>query len=212
LDAFPRDYSLYEEHKKICLNFKENYITKHGIVAAKNLTNEELSVELGLNEYLDSKIKLATATSKVCSYLSIKNNLRDFLEEAFFSGSQVQFLAITKSPMCTDSKFRVFDRNDVVDVLERKIIVDSSMAGRDVRDLNVAAQKVLLKHVNPKGKLVNLGEIEIRNDSSTHYREVRFNVYSKEILQILNDEYRPHGVKQVGAEILVFGNARKNLP
>jgi hypothetical protein len=66
--------------------------------------------------------------------------------------------------------------------------------------------------VNPKGKLVNLGEIEIRNDSSTHYREVRFNVYSKEILQILNDEYRPHGVKQVGAEILVFGNARKNLP
>ena len=49
---------------------------------------------------------------------------------------------------------------------------------------NHRAQKTIFKYIN-NGKLKNIVEIEIRNDSKNHYRQVRFNMYSKDALSLL---------------------------
>ena len=51
--------------------------------------------------------------------------------------------------------------------------------------VNVEGQKILLRYRKNDGKIKNIVEIEIRNDSATHYRQVRFNMYSKDALYLL---------------------------
>lgn len=205
LDAFTSDYPRYVGDRTKCIELKESLVEEQGRVAVGQMTNDAIKKSLGSNEYVKAKEKLAEATQRVCRKLEDKKFLRQFLAEAIFNGSEVSYLAV-KDGAC----FRVFSSSDVLGLLTAHISPANSRAGRVPEDYNVDGQKVLLRYAKD-GKQKNIVEIEIRNDSEQHYREVRFNMYSKDCLSILLGKvaalpalkHRP-GVVLYGAAIQMF--------
>jgi hypothetical protein len=185
LDAFPKDYELYLAHRTRYIEYKESHIKKFGREATKDLTNSEVLAAIGNNEYFNSKVKLATATSKVCNSLVEKAFLRNFLAEAIFNNDEVDFLAVIDTTYEKDNVFKTFHRDDVLDVFSRLLSPSVSQAGYAPEDLNIAGQKTLLRYKTSTSLMKNAIEIEIRNDSAQHYREVRFNMYSSDALNLL---------------------------
>jgi hypothetical protein len=57
----------------------------------------------------------------------------------------------------------------------------------------------------------NLVEIEVRNDSEQHYREIRFNMYSADALMILTGRWKEKK-KKLGPQVIVYGAAVDTLP
>jgi hypothetical protein len=186
LNAFPADSEKYFQDRVKCIEFKEAYIRKHGKELAKNLSNETVSSAIGKNEYVDSKTRLAKATRNVAHALEDKDLLRSFLSEAIFNNVEVSYLAAKDSTFMKDNVYKTFHRNDVLDVFTSELSPAISKAGHNSQDFNVPGQKTLLRYSVDGGVEKNLVEIEIRNDSTTHYRQVRFNMYSKDALNLLH--------------------------
>lgn len=184
LDAFSPDYELYKKDRVKCIEFKESYIKSHGREATKELSNDTIIKILGNNEYMEAKELLSYATEEVCEFLKDKDRLRKFLSEAFFNIEEVDFLVVKDTTYENDGLFKVFSREDSLDILTQYLTPSVSKAGRVPEDYNVAGQKTLLRY-EYKNKPKNLVEIEIRNDRPDHYREVRFNTKSKDALCLL---------------------------
>lgn len=179
LDAFTIDYPRYVGDRNKCIEKKENLVEERGRAAVGRMTNDEIKDALGSNEYVKAKERLAGATLRVSRKLEDKTFLRQFLAEAIFNKSEVSYLAVKDG-----AHFKVFAASDVLEHLVARIFPATSKAGRVPEDYNVDGQKVLLRYAKGKGHK-NLVEIEIRNDSEQHYREVRFNMYSKDFLAIM---------------------------
>jgi len=58
-----------------------------------------------------------------------------------------------------------------------------------------------------KGK--NLGELEMRNDSEIHYREVRFNMVKPKVMEILFEKIPL--TKKLNNKVLMYGNAPRRF-
>ena len=211
LKAFPEDSVNYFDDRVKCIEFKESYLKKYGKIKAKSLTNSELSKILGSNSYMLSKESLASANVKVCESLANKETLRNFLEEAIFNSGEVDYLSIKDETMSRDDRFKVFSRKDVLNALSEKFVPEMSKAGHVVVDYNVAQQKTLLRYLRSDGSFKNAVEIEIRNDSPTHYRQVRFNMYSKDVLTILLGYLEGHKIDKINDRTWIYGSAVSNL-
>ncbi len=201
LDAFSPDYELYKKDRTKCIEFKENYIQLHGRDATKELPNEDIVNVLGTNEYIEAKELLSFATEDVCESLNNKSELRQFLSEAFFNIDEVDFLVVKDTTFENDGLFKVFSRDESLDILSEHLSPSVSKAGRVPEDYNVSGQKTLLRY-QLKNKPKNIVEVEIRNDSSTHYRQVRFNAYSKDTLYLLLSNLSPF---QYSESIVTYG-------
>ena len=120
-------------------------------------------------EYLRDKAphkrKLADKMRLLREKLARPKNLHAFFLQSFFRGGQVQYLSVESN---TDGElsYRVFAADDAVDLLAEELSVENSVARREGE---FSAQKVVFKW---RGKTI--GEIEMRNDSAQHYREVKF--------------------------------------
>ncbi|WP_298786991.1 hypothetical protein [uncultured Campylobacter sp.] len=115
----------------------------------------------------------------LCEKLKDKNRLKAFLSKAIFNGGEVQFLSVF--PNDDSGDIYVFYYQDVIDVLAQNLNVENSRA----RMANQTdAQKVIFKHD------VSVGEIEVRNDSDIHYKEIKFRLNSKKILDILKNDIK----------------------
>lgn len=211
LDAFPEDYSQYVKDREACIGFKEGYIKAHGRDAARNLSNAEVSKRMGPNKYIEAKSNLAKATPGVCEALNDKDCLRAFLGEALFNNDEVEFLAIKDSTHKKDNLFKVFEREEVLDILSDRLFPAESTAGRVPEDYNVPGQKTLLRYQEASGKFKNIVEIEIRNDSAVHYRQVRFNMYSKDTLRLLLGVYERLPSYYVCEHVVAYGQAEKEM-
>ena len=211
LEAFPKNAGDYFADREKCIEFKENYIKVNGRAKAKQLTNSEIEKKLSANKYINSKKKLAESTSHVCRALKDKKNLRNFLAEALFNNDEVKFLAIREAGETKNNPYNVFLKEDVLDILTEKLFPAVSKAGSTPEDFNVAGQKTLLCYLNGKGKPKNLVEIEIRNDSETHYRQVRFNMYSKDTLNIFLTGLSHNPVKKINSRVWIHGRAQKHF-
>ena len=209
LEAFPENADDYFTDREKCIEFKENYIKVNGRAKAKQLTNSEIEKNLASNKYINSKKKLAESTSQVCIALEDKENLRNFLAEALFNIDEVKFLVIREAGETKNNPYNVFLKEDVLDILTEKLFPAVSKAGLTPEDFNVAGQKTLLCYLNSKGKPKNLVEIEIRNDSKTHYKQVRFNMYSKDALSIFLTGLCHQPVKKVNSRVWIHGSAQK---
>lgn len=212
LDAFSTNPEEYFSDRIRCIEFKEAYVSKYGREKAKLLTNSEVSIALGKNLYIESKEELAKSTSLVCNALQDKMFLREFLTEALFNDQEVDFLAIRDDTYIKDKKFRVFEREEVIEILSRKLEPFVSQAGKVPEDYNVPSQKTLLCYKKDGGKNKNIVEIEIRNDSSTHYRQVRFNMYSRDTLYLLLGELDRKPSRNINHSVIAYGNALTKLP
>ena len=211
LDSFNSDAELYFQDREKCIEFKEDYIKKYGREKAKELQNLDVKKNMTNNSYIESKEKLSLATENVCKKLQDKSYLEDFLQEAIFNSNEVQYLAIRDDTFAKDGRFKVFSRKDVIDTLTKRLSPSTSKAGLVPEDYNVAKQKTLLCYKKLDGKDKNIIEIEIRNDSDTHYRQVRFNMYSKDTLSILIEELGESSIRIFNNRVWFYGSAAKEL-
>ena len=104
--------------------------------------------------------------------------LKKFLLKSIFD-NDVYYLAIKKEDI-----FQVYESQEVVSVLAEELTpcLSRKTTGRP-DDITFEGQKVILKSRH------NVGELEIRNDSDKHYREMRFNMYRKRILEMLSNNF-----------------------
>ena len=202
-DSFPSNYQSYLRDREKCISFKENYIKINGRTAAKSLSNEEVSKNIGKNLYISSKYLLKDNTLKVCDTLKDKKKLRNFYNEALFNNDEVDYLTIKENQNNTDDLFMIFDKNDVLNTLIDSTFVSTSNAGHVPEDFNVEGQKVLICYKQPSGKSKNIIEIEVRNESESKYRSIRFNMYSKDTLNLLSNL---NSIK-LSDKIIVYGEA-----
>jgi len=208
LEAFPENYEQYLADRERCIEYKEKYVQDYGRDAAKHLPNADVVKHISPNVYIESKERLARTTSMVCDALQDKDLLRNVLDEALFNLEEVAYLAIKDSTYNDDGLFKVFSQKDVLDTLSDRFHPAVSEAGRVPEDYNVAGQKTLLCYKKPNGRYKNIVEVEIRNDSNKHYRQVRFNMYSKDTLYLLLN--RPQDI--VNKEgLAMYGPAIKTL-
>lgn len=132
------------------------------------------------NKYQANKTAFKTALQKsmreLCEKLQNKNRLKAFLSKAIFNGGEVQFLTIFSG-----DKILVFYFEDVVEILANSFVIENSKA---IRLTDIPCQKVLFRSKFDE-KLKNVGEIEVRNDSDIHYREIKFRLNSPKTVQIL---------------------------
>lgn len=124
--------------------------------------------------------------------------LRAFLMKAIFNGGEVNYLTIL-----FNDKFRVFLNKDVVRVMGECFEVVNSQARRK---REFSDQKVLFRYNG-----INVGEIEMRNDSQTHYQEVRFNMNIKPAVAILFERIPEVGTLKTSDIVYIYGNAGKRF-
>ena len=187
LEAFPTSAEMYFKDREECISYKEVFDKKNGRDKAKQLTNQMVKKNIcSNNAYVESKERLEKATLSVCEILKDELKRRDFFREALFNNDEVDFLAIIDTTDKRNKVFEIFTKEDVLDVLSKNLFPRISRAGIHALDYNVGGQKTLFCYVKPDGKEKNIVEIEIRNDSDKHYRQVRFNMYAKDALSLLH--------------------------
>ncbi|MEM4313626.1 MAG: hypothetical protein QXH95_06195 [Thermoplasmata archaeon] len=155
---------------------------------------------LNRNEYLKDKLKYKNKLSPIMrdikERLSKKNLLEAFLDKSLFNSGEVNFFVIKQ-----ENAFHIFLNKDVVKTFSRNISVENSIARRKDQ---VDAQKVVFKFQNK-----TIGEIEMRNDSEIHYRELKFWLDKKLSFQLLSSEIKPN--KILNTKIILYGGAIRKL-
>jgi hypothetical protein len=207
LDAIESDRDKYVADREKCIGYKETFIKQHTREKAKQLTNEDVIRAVGANTYIESKIRLSQTTAAVCSALRDKSFLRNFLGEAMFDNDGVTFFVAHDSTYKKDHVFKVFHRDDVLDILTAQFSPSVSTAGRTPEDFNVGGQKTLLRGLGSRNREKNIVEIEVRNDGPQHFRELQFNMHSRDVLSLLLGGDCPLPSKQFCKGVMLYGKA-----
>jgi hypothetical protein len=152
------------------------------------------------NVYLKNKAvykrKLQEPMRALCEKLKEKRILSAFIDKSMFNSGEVDFLVIKEKDI-----FYVFFSREVVDILTQNFEVENSKArGKNQFD----DQKVIFK---VQGK--TYGEIEMRNDSDIHYREVKFWLDKNLIYNLLKKEITKS--KEFNKRIILYGKAINKL-
>jgi len=95
----------------------------------------------------------------------------ELLSKAIFNGREVDYLSIltpcmSNSLSVSKKRYHIFTRNDVVDLLSTHLEIGNSRA---IKKGDIPEQKVIFRYAGR-----NIGEIEIRNESDKHYREMKW--------------------------------------
>lgn len=139
-----------------------------------------------------SKELLRTPMRELKDRFQRKALLRAFLMKAFFNGGEVNYLTALH-----ENTYHVFLNRDVVHIMGECFTVENSRG-------NPPEQKVLFRY---NGR--NVGELEMRNDSPQHYREVRFNINKIPVMELLLDNIQER--RNYNETILVYGSAIKTF-
>mgnify|MGYP001089925635 CR=1 FL=1 len=142
------------------------------------------------------KEKLKQPMRELCSKLNDKKILKAFIDKAMFNSGEVEFLVIKD-----EGKFHVFWSREVVEILSDNYNVENSKA-RIKNQFD--DQKVIFK---VSGR--THGEIEMRNDSNIHYREIKFWLDKKLTFSLLKDNISQS--KELNSKITLYGKAIKKL-
>ncbi len=149
-----------------------------------------------LKNKLIYKMQLQRPMTVLKNKLSNKNKLRLLLNKGLFNSGEVDFLVIKDNNV-----FHVFYNKDVLDILINLISVENSKA-RSKNQLD--NQKMVLKI---QGK--TYGEIEMRNDSEIHYREIKFWLDRNLITSLLKEKIKPFSY--FNNKIILYGKAIRKL-
>lgn len=209
LDAFTENYNDFLTDRTKCIYYKENYLKNHGKEKTKLLSNEEINKILGNNKYVDAKRSLAKATPDVINKLKDKIYLKKFLSEAMFNNEEVSFLIIKDSTYKKDNSHNIFSKEYVLETLCSEITPSISKAGNVPQDYNVPGQKTLLRYMKDDGKTKNIAEIEVRTDSVSKYRSIRFNMYSRDVLYLLLGRNNNLSSKKIAENVIAYEDAIK---
>jgi len=162
------------------------------------------------NDYLadkqSAKIRLQEPMRLLKQEIEKPNIFPALLEKSLFNGGEVNYLSILPHTLpntlsIAEKHFHVFSQRDVVDLLSTHLEIQNSRA-RNRHQMD--AQKVIFRFNNR-----NLGEIEIRTDSPTHYREIKWRVHAPAIFGILTSNLE--SVTLANQQISVYGTARNQF-
>ena len=174
LESFPKGYDDYARDKDSCLAIIAEHSRRNKLVKAakdldllKSLISED-------NYYFSAKLKLLQSNKKLCDLLQDKDHLKFFLDKAIFNLEEVDRIAIKNGP-----EFIIFDKSDALNILTQGLTVKLSASGNRKSDLNVDGQKIIMCHTG------NVAELEVRNDSDKHFRQLRFNMIKAKALALL---------------------------
>lgn len=206
IDLEGRSYSVKSGEKKwqIFLYGKTRFETNYVFKGMNGLGELFLSCIKSFpprrEDYLKNKKsykeKLKIPMRNLCEKLKEKRLLAAFLDKSIFNSGEVDFLVIKDK-----EKFYVFWNRDVIEILTRNFKVENSKA-KTKNQLD--DQKVIFKVA---GK--THGEIEMRNDSQIHYREVKFWLDRNLTFYLLKSQIKPS--KKLNERILLSGKAIKKL-
>ena len=143
-----------------------------------------------------AKERLRRPMRKLAELLQEKRRMRAFLNKALFNAGEVNYLTVKH-----EGKFHVFLNRDVVRVFSDNLEVCNSKA---LTAGQMPEQKVLFRYNG-----LNLGELEMRNDSETHYREVRFNMIKPKVMGLLFAKI-PF-IQAFNEVVWIYGNASKRF-
>ena len=148
------------------------------------------------DEYIANKPKyknlLRPAMIRLKELLDFPARKKAFLQKSLFNGTEVLYFTI----MDNKGVFHIFFRDDVITVLTDNLSVENSRARRK---LETSEQKVVFK------QNTTIGEIEIRRDGGSHYKEVKFWLFKEKTLKLLQDNIKQHELW--GNKITVYGKA-----
>ncbi len=142
------------------------------------------------------KNKLQQPMIELCNKLKNKNIVSSFIDKAMFNSGEVNYLAVKY-----EGKFHVFWSRDVINVLTENFVTENSQA----RNANQTSNQKVVFNVNNR----TYGEIEMRNDSDVHYREVKFWLNKKLIVELLFNSITK--IKKYSDAVLVYGKAIKKF-
>ena len=143
-----------------------------------------------------AKERLRRPMRRLAELLQDKRRLRAFLDKSLFNAGEVNYLTVKHEGI-----FHVFLNQDVVQVFGDNLEVCNSRA-RTVGQ--TPEQKVLFRYNG-----LNLGELEMRNDSEIHYREVRFNMIKPKVMELLFAKIPL--VKEFNDKVWIYGKASKRF-
>ena len=154
------------------------------------------------NDYEGNKDKYKTQLQfpmrKLADEFNDETVKEAFFLKSLFNGGEVNYLTIQPKG---DSQFYVFTNTDVVDCLSKNIDIANSKARRAGQ---YDDQKVLFKI---DGK--NAGEIEIRTDSETHYREAKCRLNASKIFNLLKENVG--NCIKIKERVIACGSATKKF-
>ncbi len=113
-----------------------------------------------------------------------------------FNGGEVNYLTVKDN-----NKFHVFLNKEVVGVFANSVVVENSQARAKKQ---TPEQKVIFKYDNK-----NIAELEMRNDSKIHYRQIRFNMLKPRMMSLLYDKIALHS--EFSDKIFVYGYTGKKI-
>ncbi len=162
------------------------------------------------NDYLNDKQLAKTRLQESMHLLKMEIEKPDIfpalLEKSLFNGGEVNYLSILPNNLPNTlpkikKHFHVFSQKDVVTLLSTHLEIRNSKA-RNIRQMD--NQKVVFRYNNR-----NLGEIEMRNDSDRHYREIKWRLNSPAIFGILTNNLQSDTLEN--QQITVYGTARSTF-
>ncbi len=135
--------------------------------------------------------------------LANPDTLEAFFDKSFFNAGEVQYLTIKQ-----DKTFHVFHRDDVIKILKENIKVVNSKKRQEGQFDN---QKVVFKIKNPKrpNSFITIGEIEMRNDSKIHFKEIKFWMKKDLTFGLLNEKIIDKKIAKEG--LIIYGKAVKKF-
>lgn len=154
------------------------------------------SYEKYIENKAEFKEKLRPHMVSLAEKLKDKNRLAAFIGKSMFNGGEVNYLTV-----CQDNIFHVFWGKEVEQIMSENLEIVNSKA---IQSGQFPEQKVLFRF---EGK--NLAELEMRNDSPVHYREVRFNMYKPKAMNFLLSKITTK--KFYNDRVVLYGEAIKHF-
>jgi len=143
-----------------------------------------------------AKERLRRPMRRLAELLQDNRLLRAFLNASLFNAGEVNYLTAKH-----EGVFHVFLNRDVIESLSNNLEVCNSRA---ITAAQTPEQKVLFRF-----RGLNLGELEMRNDSAVHYRQIRFNMLKPKVMALLFEQIPLTG--RFSDRVLVYGNASRRF-
>ncbi len=143
-----------------------------------------------------AKERLRKPMRELAEKFQAPQRVKAFMNKAMFNGGEVNYLTIKHKGL-----FHIFWGPEVVQIFGEHLKVSNSRA---LLPGQMPEQKVLFKYQER-----NLAELEMRNDSEIHYREIRFNMLKAKALELLFSEIPK--TKAFSQTVIIHGKAQKRF-
>ena len=151
-------------------------------------------------EYQHNKVKakekLRPHMVALAEKLQDKHRLKAFIEKSMFNGGEVNYLTVYEK-----NKFHVFWGKEVEKIMADNFKVTNSKARQAGQ---FPEQKVIFRFED-----TNLAELEMRNDSPIHYREIRFNMYKPKAMKLLFSKITT--TQNYNKKVILYGEAKRHF-